>query len=330
MLRSSFSSTIMWAALAIASMHGGMALAQDAPPKNGQAIELEVGFAAGGPTDILARLIGNEASRALHQPVVVVNRTGASGNLATMAAARAKPDGSTLLVASLTHNVNPLLMPETSKYDPINDFTPVSQAVTLFQALVVPYDSPINSVADLIAKAKTPAGVTYGSAGIGGSGHLAAALLANRTGLQMLHVPFRGNAPALTEVVAGRVDFMFYPMVGLQPMVESKRIKVLAVTSPQRYPGYLDVPTMAEAGFPGFERYSNFVGFLAPRGTPVAVVKRLSDGFRAAMNQPAVQEQLNTLGAVAVASSPQEFAEFLVEDRKRWAALIKNANIQAQ
>lgn len=326
----SFCSIVSSAAWVLCSMFSATASAQDFPGARGSTIQLEVGFAAGGPTDILARLIGNEASNVLKQPVVVMNRTGASGNLATMAVVRAKPDGNTLLVASLTHNVNPLLMPTTSKYDPIGDFTPITQAVTLFQALVVPYDSPLHSVADLIAKGKTPAGLTYASAGIGGSGHLAAALLANRAGLKALDIPYRGNAPALAEVMAGRVDFMFYPMVGLAPMVAAKRVRVLAVTSPDRYPGYLDVPTLAEAGFPGFDKYSNFVGFLAPKNTPKAIIDRLFHAFKVAMKQPIVQERLRTLGAVSVASTPQEFAKFLLEDRKRWATLIKSADIQPQ
>lgn len=314
---------LMTTALAALSW-SGIARA-DAP-----AIKLDVGFAAGGPTDVLSRLIGAEMSAQLKQPVIVENLTGASGNLATMAVARAAPDGTTLLVGSLTHNVNPLLMPSTSKYDPIGDFTPVSQAVTLYQALIVPYDSPINSVADLIAKARSPAGVTFGSAGIGGSGHLAAAVLSHRTGLPMTHIPFRGNAPAMTEVIAGRVDFMFFPMVGLKSMVDAKKLKVLAVTTVKRTADYPEVPTMEEVGFAGFDKYSNWVGFLAPRGTPPEVVNRLYEAIRIAMNKPAVKEQLRQLGADAVVSTPSQFASFLLDDKKRWSELITNANIKAE
>ncbi|MDO9438883.1 tripartite tricarboxylate transporter substrate binding protein [Hydrogenophaga sp.] len=308
---------------------GTTAMAQT-PPQNDTPIRLIVGFAAGGPTDILARLIGTEASTTLKQPVVVENLTGASGNLATMAVRRAAPNGNTLLVSSLTHNVNPLLIPDASKYDPIADFTPVSQALTLFQALVVAHDSPVNSVAELIEQAKSRGSLTYASAGVGGSSHLASALLASRSATQLIHVPFRGNAPAMTEVMAGRVDFMFYPMVGLAPMVAEKRLKVLAVTNAERNPDYPAAPTMAEAGFAGFDKYSNYIGFMAPRGTPPDVVERLNAAIRLAMKKPAVKEQLRALGAVEVGSTSKDFAAFLLDDRKRWAELISSAKIKGE
>ncbi len=311
--------------LSVAAFHSGVTMAQDGPP-----IKLLIGYAAGGPTDVIGRLIGAEAGLTLKQSVVVENLTGASGNLATMAVVKAPPDGNTLLVTSLTHNVNTVLIPEQTKYDPINDFVPISQAVTLFQSLIVAYDSPFNSVADLIAQAKTPKGVTFGSAGIGGSGHLGAALLASRSGTNMLHVPFRGNAPAMAEVMSGRVDFMFYPMIGLQQMVQAKKLKVLAVTTAERRPDYPTVPTMAEAGFPGFEKYSNYIGFMAPRGTPAAVAAKLHAAIKGAMNKPAINEQLLALGAGPVGSSPQEFAAFIADDRKRWAELIAIAKIKAE
>lgn len=304
------------------------AQAQDFPNRP---IKLLVGFAAGGPTDVIARLIATDATNTLKQQMVVQNLTGASGNLATQAAAKADPDGYTLVVSVLTHNVNPLLMPETSKYDPIGDFAPVCLAVVLPQAVVVAYDSPLKTVADLIAKAKTaPNAVSYGSAGNGGSGHLAGALLASRSGQSMVHVPFRGNAPAMTEVMAGRVDFMFYPMIGIVPMVADKRLRVLAVTTTDRHPDYPGVPTMTEAGFAGFDKYSGPVGFLAPKGTPKAVVDKLNAAIRAAIAKPAIQERLRGLGAVIVSSTPEEYASFLVTDKERWAQLIKSAGIKAE
>ena len=324
MIRQLCSSLFSVAALA-AALSGAPVHAQE-----GQPIKLLIGFAAGGPTDVIGRLIGGEAGQSLKQPVVVENLTGASGNVATMALLKAPPDGNTLLVTSLTHNVNTVLIPEQTKYDPINDFVPVSQAVTLFGALIVPYDSPFNSVADLLAKANTPGGVSYGSAGIGGSGHLAAALLASRAPGTMIHVPFRGNAPAMVEVMAGRVDFMFFPMVGLQQMVQVRKLRVLAVTTAERRPDYPNAPTMAEAGFPGFEGYSNYIGFMTPKGTPPAVAARLHAAIKAAMAKPAVRDQLLSLGAGPVGSSPQEFAAFIVEDRKRWAELISTAKIKAE
>ena len=317
-------SKLLAAALATA-LCGAPVQAQEGTP-----LKLLIGFAAGGPTDVIGRLIGGEAGQLLKQPVVVENLTGASGNLATMALTKAPPDGNTLLVTSLTHNVNTVLIPEQTRYDPINDVVPVSQAVTLFGALIVPFDSPLNSVADLLAKARSPGGVTYGSAGIGGSGHLAAALLASRAPGTWVHIPFRGNAPAMAEVIAGRVDFMFFPMVGLQQMVQAKRLRVLAVTTAERRPDYPNAPTMAEAGFPGFEKYSNYIGFMAPKGTPPAVAARLHAAITQAMAKPAVRDQLLALGAGPVGSSPHEFAAFIAEDRKRWAELISTAKIKAE
>ncbi|MGE0797195.1 MAG: Bug family tripartite tricarboxylate transporter substrate binding protein [Lautropia sp.] len=302
------------------------ARAQDGGPP----LRLLIGYAVGGPTDMIGRLIGGEAARLLNRSVIVENLTGASGNLATMALLKSPPDGNTLLITSLTHNVNTVLIPEQTRYDPIGDFVPVTQAVTLFQALIVAYDSPINSVADLLVKARTPGGATYGSAGIGGSSHLASTLLASRSGSNMVHVPFRGNAPAMVEVMAGRVDFMFFPMVGLQPLVQAKKLKVLAVTTAERRPDYPTVPTMAESGYPGFERYSNWIGFMAPRGTPMPVAHNLHRAIRAAMEKDKVKEQLIELGAGPVGSSPEEFAAFVADDRKRWTELVATARIKAE
>jgi len=175
-----------------------------------------------------------------------------------------------------------------------------------------------------------PGAVSYGSAGNGGSAHLAAALLEQRIGSKMLHVPFRGNAPALTEVSAGRVGFMFYPMIGVADLVAQKRVKVLAVTTPKPHPDYPGVPTMAEAGFPGFEDYVGPVGFLAPAGTPADVIDKLSTAIRASLKKPEIQERLKGLGAVVVGSSAQEYQAWLKGDAQRWAELIRDANLKSE
>jgi tripartite-type tricarboxylate transporter receptor subunit TctC len=294
-------------------------------------VKFIVGYSPGGPTDVIARLLAQDLTVSLGQSVIVENRSGANGNIGTEYVARAPADGYTLIVNTLSHNVNPLLNSATAKYDPMKDFTPVSLAVVLPQVVVTAHDSPYGSMKELVAAAKAkPEAVSYGSAGNGGSAHLAAALLEQRIGSRMVHVPFRGNAPALTEVSAGRVGFMFYPMIGVADLVAQKRVKVLAVTTPQPHPDYPGVPTMAEAGFPGFEDYVGPVGFLAPAGTPTEVVDKLSTAIRAALKKPEIQERLKGLGAVVVGSTPQEYREWLKGDAQRWAELIKAANLKSE
>jgi tripartite-type tricarboxylate transporter receptor subunit TctC len=294
-------------------------------------VRLIVGFSAGGPTDVFARLVAQDMTATLGQPVIVENRPGANSLIGTEAVARSAPDGYTLTVSTLAHNVNPILIPDRAKYQPIDDFAPISLAILLPLVVVTGYDSPYKSVQEIVAAAKAPnAQVTYGSAGHGGSAHLAAALLANQAKADMTHVPFKGNAPALTEVIAGRVSFMFYPMVGIPEQVAAKRLRVLAVTTAERHPDYPSVPTMAESGFPGFENYTQGLGFLAPAGTPPAVVKKLNEAINASLARPETQERLRGIGAIKVGSTPQEFTRWLKEDHQRWERLIKAAGVKAE
>ncbi len=316
------------AATAMLAIGIGTAAAADFPTRP---VKFIVGYSPGGPTDVIARLLAQDLTVSLGQSVIVENRSGANGNIGTEYVARAPADGYTLIVNTLSHNVNPLLNAATAKYDPMKDFTPVSLAVVLPQVVVTAHDSPYGSLKELVAAAKAkPEAVSYGSAGNGGSAHLAAALLEQRSGSKMVHVPFRGNAPALTEVSAGRVGFMFYPMIGVADLVAQKRVKVLAVTTPKPHPDYPGVPTMAEAGFPGFEDYVGPVGFLAPAGTPADVVDKLSTSIQAALKKPEIQERLKGLGAVVVGSSPQEYRDWLKGDAQRWAELIKAANLKSE
>jgi tripartite-type tricarboxylate transporter receptor subunit TctC len=261
--------------------------------------------------------------------VVVENRAGANGNIATEFVAGSPADGYTLIVNTLSHNVNAILGQGRVKYDPEKDFAPISLAVVLPQYLVVGYNSPYKSVAELVAKAKSqPGTVSYGSAGNGGSAHLAAALLAVQSQTDMIHVPFKGNAPAMTEVMAGRVDFMFYPMIGMAEREAQKQLRLLAVTTAKRHPDTPQVPTTAEVGFPGFEDYVGPVGFMAPAGTPAPVLDKLANAIRDALKKPAIQQRLQQLGAVQVASTPQEYREWLKKDHARWTQLIKLAQIK--
>jgi len=217
---------LLTAALVGAATLQTHALAQSDYPN--KPIKLIVGYSAGGPTDVLARVLGQEIGGTLGQSVVVENKPGVNGNIATEFVQRAPADGYTLLINTISHNVNPLIQPDRIKYDPVKDFTPVSMIAVLPQVIVVAGDSPYKSLGDLVKKAQSaPGAVSYGTAGVGGSAHLAAALLEQRGKVQMNHIPFKGNAPALTEVMSGRVDFMFYPMIGLTDFVSSGKIRIL-------------------------------------------------------------------------------------------------------
>lgn len=293
-------------------------------------IRIVVGFAAGGPTDVIARIVAQDMSAAWGQSVVVDNRTGANSLIATETVAQAAPDGYTLLFASLSHNVNAILL-SNAKYAPLKSFAPVSLVAVLPLLLVARPDAPFNSVQELVKLAKAkPGEVTYGSAGNGGSAHLAAALLETSAGAKMTHVPFRGNAPALTEVMAGRVTFMFYPMIGIADFVQAKRLKVLGVGTANRHPDYPQAQTMAEAGFPGFEETAPWVGMLAPARTPPAIVDKLNDAVKKSVAKPESRKRLEALGAITVGNSPGEFTTFLQKDWDRWARVIKAAGVKAE
>ncbi len=306
----------------------GSAFAQDYPTRP---IKMIVGFAPGGPTDVIARVMAQDMTASLGQSVIVENRAGANSMIGTEAVAKSPPDGYTLLVSTLAHNVNPILVPARVKYHPQKDFVAVSLAAVLPMIAVTAYDSPIRSIQDLVAKAKaSPGAITYGSAGNGGSAHLAAALLETRSGAQMTHVPFKGNAPALTEVIAGRVGFMFYPAIGIADQVAQKRLRALGITTVTRHPDFPTVPTMAESGFPGFEEYSPGVGYLAPAGTPAAIVNKLVDAMRASLARPETRERMRSLGADIVGSTSAEFASWMQKDYERWARVIKAAGVKGE
>jgi tripartite-type tricarboxylate transporter receptor subunit TctC len=303
--------------------------AQDYPVKP---VKIVVGFAAGGPTDVIARVLAQDMSASLGQSVLVENKTGANALIATQEVKRAPPDGYTLLMTTLSHNVNAILMADKKPYEPIKDYAPVSLVALLPLVMVTKPDSPFASVQDVVKGAKAkPGEISYASAGNGGSAHLAAALLATLSATNMTHVPFRGNAPALTEVVAGRVSFMFYPMVGIADQVAQKRLKALAVTTEKRHPDYPDAPTMAESGFPGFEEYTQGLGIVAPAGTPAPVIEKLNRVIRASLVKPETKDKLKGLGAITEGgSSPAEFTDFLKKDAERWARVIKAAGVTAE
>ena len=307
----------------------GNALGQSFPTKP---VRLVVGFSAGGPTDVIARILAQDMTASLGQPVIVENKPGASSMIGTQEVRKSAPDGHTLYVTTLTHSVNAVLHADKKPYDPIADFTPITLVCHLPLVMVTKGDSPFNTAADVVAAAKAkPGEISYASSGTGGSAHLAGALVEALTKTKMTHVPFKGNAPALTEVIAGRISYMFYPMVGIAEQVQQKRLKVLGVSTAKRHPDYPGVPTMSESGFPGFEEYTQGLGIVGPAGIPEPVVKRLNEAVRASLVKPETKEKLKGLGAITEGgSTPAEFRAWLAKDLERWARVIQMAGVKAE
>lgn len=294
-------------------------------------IRMVVGYAAGGPTDVIARVVAKHMSDNLGQPVVVENKPGASAHIATNDVMTSAPDGYKVLVTSLTLNVNPLLYPDRYTYDAVKSFEPVSNFVQLPMVVVTNYDSPYKDMASLIADAKAnPQQLTFGSSGFGGSAHLAAEMLSAKAGIKMIHVPFKGNGPALQEMIAGRISFMFYPSIGIANYVTDKKLRVLAVGTKEPLSDFPGVPTLESQGLIGFEGGSSWIGMVAPAGTPRDIVDKLNQSAVTALSQPEVREQLKQLGAQVVGDTPEQFRDFLIADKKRWADVIKQGNVKPE
>src|SRR3954464_697714 len=316
-------------ALFFAAVFAAAAWAQPFPSKP---VKLLVGFSAGGPTDVIARILAQDMSAAFGQSVIVENKAGAASMIATQEVKRSPPDGYTLYMTTLTHSVNAILHADKKPYDPINDFTPISLVAYLPLVMVAKGDSPFDNPTDVVNAAKAkPGEISYASSGTGGSAHLAGALVEALTHTQMLHVPFKGNAPALAEVMAGRISFMFYPMVGIAEQVQQQRLKVLGVSTEKRHPDFPNVPTMSESGFPGFEQYTQGLGIVGPAGLPAPVVARLNEAIRASLVKADTKEKLSKLGAITEGgSTPAEFRAWLATDLERWDRVIKTAGVKPE
>jgi len=310
---------------------GAIVSAQGADVYPSKPIRLLIGYSAGGPTDVIARVLAQDMSQTLGQTVIVENKAGASAMIATREVKAAQPDGYTLLFSSLGLTVNPILFGDKAGYNFKTDFAPISNAALLPMVAVNARESRVKTISDLIAKAKAnPGSVTFGSSGAGGSGHLAGELLATEGKVKMLHVPYKGNGPALLEVMSGRIDFMLYPIIGIEEQVSGKRVKILAVGTVKRLPQFADAPTMSEAGFPGFEETAPWVGMLAPAKTPQEVVNKIHAAMVKALAKPEVKAQLEKLGAVVVGDTPAQFAAYLQRDYDRWESVIKAAAVKME
>ncbi len=312
------------AAVALASM-ATTARSQSAFPA--KPVRIFVGFAPGGFTDLAARFIGPKLAEALGQPVLVENRPGANGGIAAELTARAAPDGHTMYMASPGHTTNPLLQ-EKVRYDAIKDFTAVSLVAHIPNILVVHPSVPARTLKELLAFARSrPQAFTQASAGVGSPGHLSGELLQMMTNTRFVHVPYKGSGPALIDLISGQVDLSFPSTAAASPHVRAGKLRPLGLTSAKRSSLYPDVPTIAEAGVPGYE-VVGWYGLIGPAGIPDHILARLGAEVARILKMPDVRERIVSAGAEPVGNSPAEFAAFLAQDQRKWAKVIKAANIR--
>ncbi|ALM82914.1 tripartite tricarboxylate transporter substrate binding protein [Bordetella sp. N] len=286
-------------------------------------IRIIVPFAAGGTSDLVTRILAQAMGTELNVPVIIDNRPGAGGNIGSELVARAAPDGYTLLMGTVaTHGINASLY-KSMPFDPVKDFAPVSLVASTPSVLEVNPKLPVKSVAELIAYAKAHPGALYfGSAGNGSSHHLAGELFDSMAGVKMTHVPYRGTAAAVTDTIGGQVQVIFDTLPSAMPYVKSGQLRALAVTSTNRDPALPDLPTLAEAGLPGYE-VGSWYGLLAPAGTPPSIVDRISKLVAQLVRRPDIQQKLQAQGATAVGDTPAEFATHIASELKKWGPVVQ-------
>jgi tripartite-type tricarboxylate transporter receptor subunit TctC len=307
----------------------GRAAAQAAFPA--KPIRLVVPFTPGGTSDILARSIGQELTRAWGQPVVIENVPGAGGSIGSDRVAKAQPDGYTLLMGHIgTLAVTPSIYPNLP-YDPVKSFAPVAWVARVPNVLAVHPSLPVKNVAELVAYARAnPGRVNYASGGNGSAAHLAMEYLKLRTHTFMVHVPYRGTSPAVTDLIAGQVQAIFTGAPAVMPFVKSGRMRALAVSSPRRMPSLPELPTVAESGLKelaGFEA-DQWYGIVAPAGTPAAIVGKLNAQINASLDAPGLRSRLQAEGAEAMPATPRAFGELIARELERWRPVVKAANVR--
>ena len=314
--------------LAAAGLLPAAAMAQPDAQWPAKPIRWVVPFPPGGAMDVIARTLGEKAGRTLGQPFVIENRPGAGGNIGADAVAKSPADGYTIMITSIGMATNKALYPRLS-YDPVKDFAPISLLAIVPNVLVVNTAKTTDkSVADVIAHAKRdPGKLTYASAGNGTSIHLAGEVFASMAGLNLLHVPYKGSGPAVTDMLGGQVDLMFDSITSARPHILSGKLRALGVTSAKRSATLPGVPTIAEAGVPGYE-VSPWFAVFAPAGTPAAIVNKINAALIDAMKQPDTVAKFETIGAEPIGTTPQQLATHLDKELARWGALIKERNIR--
>ena len=304
----------------------GAAWAQAPQPWPDKPIKLVVPYPAGGTADNTARLLATQLSSRLGQQVVVDNRPGGSGTIGASAVTKSTPDGYTLLLDATAFTVNPSLFAKLP-FDAAMDFAPISLVMQAPLMLVVPATSPLNSVAEVIKAGRAkPARLTYASAGNGGAQHLAGELFQQGSKTSLTHIPYRGGAPALTDLIGGQVDMMFSAITSSGAFVKSGKLRALAIASSQRTEGWEQVPTVAESGLPGFQ-VNEWNGLFAPAGTPQPVLQRLETETRAIVASADMKKRFTEMGVQGVGSSAQDFSAFLKTETAKWAAVIRTSGI---
>jgi len=315
-------------ALGLAIVSGPAAAADAQYPT--KPIRLIVPFTPGGSNDIVGRLIAHELTGRLGQQMVIDNRGGAGGMIGTETASNARPDGYTLLIISVAYAYNPSIYKSLLKFDPEKSFVPVALLGTGPNALTVHPQLPAKTVKDLVAMAKAkPGSLNYATAGIGSFQHLSSEMFKVMAGVNIVHVPFKGGGPAMADVIAGNTQICIGSLLQVIPFIRSGRLRALATGGAKRAPALADVPTVAEAGVPGYEA-NNWWGILAPAGTPPAIVKRLHTETSAVLATADIQKKFEAEGAEVVNMAPAEFSRFIRAETVKWAKVVKAANIQAQ
>jgi tripartite-type tricarboxylate transporter receptor subunit TctC len=287
-----------------------------------------VPWPAGGGTDVFARAIGQKLHDALGQPFIVDNRSGASGNIGASAVAKSPPDGYTIMIGTITLATNPGLY-SSLDFDATKDLATVTLIADIPHVLVVNPAVPAHSVAELIALAKSkPGKLSYASAGVGSPFHIAAELFKSTAGVDILHVPYKGGAPAITDVIGGHADITFANLVAVYSQIQNGQVRALAVTTGKRSPALPDVPTLAEAGLMDYA-FASWFGILAPAGTPPAIIKKLNSEIVRVLRSPEISERLSKEGADLIASSSEEFSSYLKNETAKWSGLLQAAGIRA-
>jgi len=308
-------------------MAAGPATAADVYPS--KTIRLVVPFAPGGGSDIVARLLSPKMTEALGQTVVVDNRAGASANLGAAMVAKAAPDGYTLLLANANYTINPSLF-KSLPFDPVREFAPVALLANVTNVLAIHPSIPAKSVKELISFAKAhPGQLNFASPGNGTSSHLAGELFRQVAKIEVVHIPYKGATPAITDLIAGQVSFTMASVLSVLPYAKQGRLRMLAVTTAKRSGALPDIPTISEAGLPGFE-VSNWYGILATGGTPRPAVDRLNSELARIARVPDLAEKLAAQGADPATGTPEEFERFIQAELKKWAAVVRSAGINTE
>ena len=317
---------VIGAANAVLAQPAKNAAASDYPNRP---IRLVVSAAPGGSSDGAARVIAQKLTEKWGQQWVIDNRGGGGGIIGANIVAKSDPDGYTLGIVSVRHSVNPSLL--KVPFDPVKDFVPITMTGVVGNVLVVNAKSPITSAKELIALAKSgqPGQLTFSSSGVGGGPHLTGEFFAQHTGIKLTHIPYKGGGPAVSDLAGGNVTMSFASMTSALPLIKSGRLRPLAVSSKVRSPQLPEVPTMIEAGV-GNVFVLDWQGLLAPRGTPKSIIDKLSTTVRAILKEPDTERRFSAMGLDIVASTPDEFRQSIEDDIKRWAKVIKAANIKAE